>query len=314
MALLELFLIFVLQFEGISGETQYFYHRPGNDVILPCGKENYPCSIIHWSYHKHQSHTIDVVRKGQVEESSARSSRLSVYSDCSLSIKNITAEDAGQYNCLYERNGLPFTLSEVILNILTVSASPSHTDSQRDGDVTLECSLFRFYDLPPCEQDSIRWVDETGTVLLNSFSNNEDLMKCVSLLTVNHQSGHNKRYTCQFVEENSVKIEAHYPPVLIESSSSTAFIITGALMVVLLLVVIAAVFIKHRRRSKVTEDVQKPSQCIDEPDSNITYAAIDHAKDEASPKEKVRKEEAVTYSAVKTKAESDPSSFYSTVS
>ncbi|XP_030577802.1 uncharacterized protein LOC115774587 [Archocentrus centrarchus] len=216
MALLELFLIFVLQFE-------------------------------------------DVVRKGQVEESSARSSRLSVYSNCSVSIKNITAEDAGYYSCQYETDTYAARLSEVFLNILTVSASPSHTDSQRDGNVTLECSLFRFYDLHPCEQNSIRWVDETGTVLLNSFSN-KDSMKCVSLLTVNHQSGHNKRYTCQFVKENSVKIEAHYPPVLIGRTDSTALSPLsygmGALRIggLILMIAVTVLLIRHRRRNKTLED------------------------------------------------------------
>lgn len=33
---------------------------------------------------------------------------------------------------------------------------------------------------------------------------------CVSALTVKRQRGHNRRYTCQFVESGAVKIQADY--------------------------------------------------------------------------------------------------------
>lgn len=45
-------------------------------------------------------------------------------------------------------------------------------------------------------------------------------MNCVSLLTVKHQSGHNRRYTCQLVKKNNVKIEADYTPVFTSGITS----------------------------------------------------------------------------------------------
>ncbi|KAF1376955.1 hypothetical protein PFLUV_G00216880 [Perca fluviatilis] len=73
---------------------------------------------------------------------------------------------------------------------------------------------------------------------------------CVSRLTVKRQSGHNRKYTCQFVEENNVKIEADYPPDF--NDPNQIYIITGVVRLVVL-VVIAAVLIIYRKRANVTE-------------------------------------------------------------
>lgn len=92
---------------------------------------------------------------------------------------------------------------------LSVSASQTLNG---DGDFTLKCSLFRYSDLHACEENSIRWLDEMGKVLLDRGVTNAG-RTCVSLLTVKHQRGHRKTYTCQFFKENNVKIEAQYTPV-----------------------------------------------------------------------------------------------------
>ncbi|XP_042079985.1 uncharacterized protein LOC102306939 isoform X1 [Haplochromis burtoni] len=327
MVLLTFILILVLQCEvGVSETEHVLYLTPGNDVIMPCDNVPDTCSMVIWAYSKHGSQTINMVHNGIVEKNSAQADRLSLHSNCSLSINNITAEDAGQYFCRPE--GTADQDTNVDLNILTISAFPSDTDPKEDGNVTLECSLFRYYP-SPCKENSMRWVDETGSVLWDRDVKNTG-RTCVSLLTVKLQSGNKKRYTCQFEDNNTVKIEAHYTPVLIDSTPNKAFIIIGAVMLVLVVAVIAAVFIKYRRRAKVTEDIQKkPTQpkhneeilqgvlgqlISDEPESSITYATIDHTDQNASLRKTVKKEEAVTYSAVKTKVESDSSGFYSIIS
>ncbi|CAI5684582.1 unnamed protein product [Oreochromis niloticus] len=313
MVLLTFLLILVLQCEvGLSETKHVLYLTPGNDVVMPCDNVPDTCSMIIWAYNIYESETIIIVNNGIFEKNSAQAARLSLHSNCSLSIKNITAEDAGHYFCRPEGDGDQDTT--VHLNILTISAFPSDADSMEDGIVTLECSLFRYYTPSPCEQNSMRWVDETGSVLLDRGVKNNG-RTCVSLLTVKLQSGNKKRYTCQFEDNNTVKIEAHYTPVLTDSTPNQAFIIIGAVMLVLVVAVIAAVFIKYRRRAKVTEDIEKPTRPKhDEPESSITYATIDHTDQNASLRKNVKKEEAVTYSAVKTKVESDPSGFYSNIS
>ncbi|XP_038582498.1 uncharacterized protein LOC119908720 [Micropterus salmoides] len=206
----------ILFFPAGNLEKHNFYKRPGDDAILPCSSvssSNTTCSSVSWFYNRGPSLTFYDVVNGSVWQTSARAARLSVDSKCSLDIKNITAEDAGLYTC---RQGMDFDKDLAThLKVLTISPSPPDADPMSDGNITLECSLLRYSDLPPCQQNSIRWVNETGTVMLG-----EDVAykllgqkNCVSVLTVKRQSGHNRTYTCQYVhKENNVEIEADYTP------------------------------------------------------------------------------------------------------
>ncbi|KAL3979379.1 drebrin-like protein [Sarotherodon galilaeus] len=332
----------------ISGQMYHLYHRPGDSVTLPCDSLSDICTMINWLYSKDSSQTKILVQNSNVKQS-AQAARLSLQSNCSLGIDNITAEDAGKYFCRPE--GTTGQGTSVYLHILTISGSPSDTDPQKDGNITLECSLFRYYSSIPCKKKSICWVDETGFALPDRGVLQNGQTKCVSLLT--------------FLNKKTVMIEGHYTPVFIastnplsDSTPNKGFILIGAGMVILVLVVIFTVFIKYSRRAKVTEDIQKPSHhnvtilkntlenekmknkethtgtwrtkskqkgsiwpadlnsgsscCEEEPEGNIIYATIDHSN-QKTLKKKVKNEEAVTYSAVKTKAETDPSSIYSNI-
>ncbi|XP_028461407.1 uncharacterized protein LOC114573413 isoform X2 [Perca flavescens] len=246
--------------------------------------------MVTWLYNHIQDETLTEVWNGNVRQISAQAARLSVNTDCSLVINNITAEDAGQYTCRQGRD--PNTDVHTYLSVLTISPSPPDADPKRDGQVTLECSLFRIRGHPYLK-NSIRWVDETGAELLGEGDGYRVLQQteCVSFLTVKRQSGNNRKYTCQLVDkQKNVKIEADYPPDF-NDPNQIYIIIGGVVGVVVVLVVIAAVLIIHRKRANVTEDVPKPTQ------------------------HPVKKEE-VTYSTVKsqtTEADEDPSSLYSNV-
>ncbi|XP_035850928.1 uncharacterized protein LOC116055853 [Sander lucioperca] len=211
MARLELLLIFVLQFEGISGRVSFLYKRPGEEAVLSCTTESSSpptCSMVMWLYNRDQPETLTEVRNGKVTERSARAARLSVNTDCSLVINTITAEDAGLYTCRQWED------TSTYLSVLTISPSPPDADPKRDGNVTLECSLFSI-SYRPWLENRIRWVDETGAELLGEGDGYRVLQQtdCVSFLTVKRQSGHNRKYTCQLVDkQKNVKIEADYPP------------------------------------------------------------------------------------------------------
>ncbi|XP_041831511.1 uncharacterized protein LOC121633495 isoform X2 [Melanotaenia boesemani] len=309
---------------GVSGGIIDLYNKPGDEVVIPCNSKpsSSSCSNVHWFYSRDERHVFQwEVKEGNVDENSARAARLSVNSNCSLIINNITDEDVGFYICRLGRTG-SFD-ADVYLNILTVSPSPPDADLQKD-EVTLTCSLWRFSNINPCKQSSFRWLDDEGTELQDeSVDFYVRQTNCVSNLTVKHQRDHNRRFTCQFVEGNSVKIEAHYTPDSTESQQ-TIIIIIGAVVGVMLLFFIITVFIiKCRRRTKETEDqritnVQTTAAQDDETENNVTYATVDHAHPKVSSKKKVKEEEdVVTYSAVRTKTDAevdnDPSSYYSCV-
>ncbi|KAM4522618.1 uncharacterized protein PAE49_002255 [Odontesthes bonariensis] len=325
---LIIILIFMLQIKGISGRRRDFlYKRSGDEVVLPCNSDasGFPCEIVDWLYNRDVlKKTQKKVRKGKVVKDSAAADRLSVNTDCSLVINNVTDEDVGLYTCRLGQDD-KFD-GNVFLSTLTISPSPPDADIKKDGEVTLTCSLLR-YDFGPCGHNSVRWVDEKGTVLLGKGVGYEfrGQKNCVSYLTVNHQSD-NRRFTCQFWEGNTLKIDAHYTPVFPDDETSNTIIIIGAAVggVVVLLFIITAVLIKRRRRAGVTEDpkittnVLNPTDHNDEPESNVTYAAVDHFYPSGSPKITLTQvEDMVTYSTVKTQpkteVDNDPSSFYSCV-
>uniref|UniRef100_A0A096M6Y4 Ig-like domain-containing protein n=1 Tax=Poecilia formosa TaxID=48698 RepID=A0A096M6Y4_POEFO len=199
----------VLQFEaaGTRGEELHLYHREEENVVLPCNSpsSSYPCSIIYWLYYRDTSKTHLEVKNGKVVQSSPRASRLNMDSSCSLTINNITADDAGLYICRPGSESHPSSDGFVYLSVLTISDS----DPTKE-DFTLRCSLRKYGGLDSCSEKSFRWLDETGTELTGKNYDRSSRQRCYSSLTVKHQSDENRRFTCQFVEGNKVKVEAQH--------------------------------------------------------------------------------------------------------
>ncbi|MEQ2235023.1 hypothetical protein ILYODFUR_037390, partial [Ilyodon furcidens] len=239
----------------IKGNPVHIYHRAGDDAVLPCKRPSsyHSCSSANWLYTRAEDMVSQhEVQKGNVVQSSSRASRLSVDNSCSLIINNITAEDAGRYRCQLWDEGSFNT--DVYLNMMSISPSSPEADPTKDGDVTLHCSLVRYRSLGLCPENSLLWVDETGTGLTGEGVGFKFRQTgCDSYLTVKLQSSSNRRYSCQFVEGNTVKIEAHYPSVLEDVPVNTIIIILGAVIGVLLILVLVAVFIKLRK-TRVKED------------------------------------------------------------
>ncbi|XP_043963106.1 uncharacterized protein LOC122825666 isoform X2 [Gambusia affinis] len=207
MLVLVLVLVVVLQFEGTRGEI-HLYHREGENVVLPCNSpsSDYSCSVIDWVYYKDTSSAHTVIGNGKVDQSSPRASRLNLDNICSLIINNITADDAGIYICTPGSRSSSDGL--VYLNVLTISdADPTNED------FTLQCSLWKHGGWTSCPQKSFRWFDETGSELTSKNDDRRSTQRCFSSLTVKHQSDTNRRFTCQFVERNKIKIEVQYTQV-----------------------------------------------------------------------------------------------------
>ncbi|XP_023203857.1 uncharacterized protein LOC111611408 [Xiphophorus maculatus] len=185
------------------------------------------------------------VQRGIVQ-SSPRSARLSLDRICSLIINNITAEDAGRYRCRYN--------AYVYLNMLIISSSPT-VDPTKNEDVTLFCSLLRYRSSGSCPDKSLLWLNETGSELTEGDGyKSGGQTGCVSLLTVNLQSS--RRFTCQFVEGNEVKIEAQYGSEGPPASSPLSFImLTLKITGLILMVGITVGIIRTRGRKKPQKDI-----------------------------------------------------------
>ncbi|XP_070404830.1 uncharacterized protein [Nothobranchius furzeri] len=106
---IQMFLLvtMLLQLPGVVSGDLFYTIRAGDDVTLSCenvieGHRN--CDTTFWGYGKRGRTTQELVTLGQVKYS--RSDPLSLAGNCSLVLRNISAEDAGIYFCSqYEREG-----------------------------------------------------------------------------------------------------------------------------------------------------------------------------------------------------------------
>ncbi|KAL7388888.1 hypothetical protein ABVT39_022620 [Epinephelus coioides] len=139
-----------------------------------------------------------------------------------------------------------------------VSPSPPDADPKRDSEVTLECSLSRYSDHDPCPQNSVRWVNETGAVLLGEGVGYKFLGQtgCVSALTVKRQSDNNRKYTCQFVDNNKVEIEADYTPDFTESTgwSPLSYVMLALCIAGLILMIVITIHVIRIKCEEIQEN------------------------------------------------------------
>ncbi|XP_061603101.1 uncharacterized protein LOC133464913 [Cololabis saira] len=305
---LQLFIIFMLHFEAGISDRIVLHHRVGDNVVLPreCDSSSDPCSHVDWISNNIQNpNKLKEINNGNIVTTSPRADRMSLSRNCSLIINNITAEDAGCYTCRVGSDDHYNTY--VYLSVLTVSPLPPDVDPERDGDVTLNCSLMRHSYLGPCEH-SIIWVDETGTVLRDEgdgfvFGGQKN---CVSYLIVKHQRGSKRRFICQVVEGDRVKIDAEYTLDFTDSSMIDTNVIIGSAVggVVVVLAAVVAFLIVCRRKTKETEDqqnetnVQQLMHHNDDPETNVTYADFGGFNPNTSTKIKDESENNITYASV----------------
>lgn len=135
--------------------------------MLPCINLLPPvCSLISWSFFTGSGLTYSLeVSKGQVEAHSDKNNRMSITSNCSLSLRDLKANDAGSYVCLKDGNAI----TTVYLSLLTITSLSTITNLQPGGNLTLSCILFTYYDTGSCKSYSsmvnLRWVAGDGTIL-----------------------------------------------------------------------------------------------------------------------------------------------------
>jgi len=93
---------------GTSGVDDHVFISSGVDVRLSCNNALSDCKSTTWVYSNRFRHsaTVGLIDLGIKNEDSERHERLSLESDCSLNIKNVTEEeDYGSYICQHFVNG-----------------------------------------------------------------------------------------------------------------------------------------------------------------------------------------------------------------
>ncbi|KAL1279477.1 hypothetical protein QQF64_026150, partial [Cirrhinus molitorella] len=84
----------------ISGvDDDHVFISSGGNVSLPCNNALHDCRSTAWNYNRFRhSAAVELIAEG-MKKNTERHERLSLGSDCSLNIKNITKEDYGYYTC-----------------------------------------------------------------------------------------------------------------------------------------------------------------------------------------------------------------------
>ncbi|XP_073701091.1 uncharacterized protein [Garra rufa] len=210
---------------GTSGvdDAQVFISS-GENVRLPCNNALHDCKSTTWNYNNiyRRSAAVELIGLGIRKKDTERHERLSLGSDCSLNIKNVTNEDYGHYTCQqWTVNGQQQGNDAVVyLHVLHVSSSSSQTEISPGSSVTLSCQFYsNSYARVACD-DWIRsegfelfWVNQAGVKLTISDSKYQISAPghcIITLTTTLLNEDDNREWRCNVTHRNEVKTTITY--------------------------------------------------------------------------------------------------------
>ncbi|XP_043101038.1 uncharacterized protein LOC122349161 isoform X2 [Puntigrus tetrazona] len=305
---------------GMNRAEDVFFGS-GEDVRLPCNNVLSNCTSTTWIYNRdsveqYNRDSVELITLGIKRKYTEIHERLSLGSDCSLNIKNITKEDPRSYTCRQYLNGVQKgTDARVYLHVLHVSSSSSQSEIRSGRSLTLFCQLY--YDPVSCdtlirEGLHLIWVDETGMNLTDSrfqisFSSGQCLS--VSLSTTLLNEDHNREWRCELKQRDQLKTSVSYTVKYsgTQDSDRTPFSIKlvigiGVAAALLPLAVIFWVICKKRagKKNETSDSVGRSTRITpstDEDKDEVTYVDVTHSTTHAR-KNKVPEDDKVTYSTI----------------
>uniref|UniRef100_A0A8C1ZFE3 Ig-like domain-containing protein n=1 Tax=Cyprinus carpio TaxID=7962 RepID=A0A8C1ZFE3_CYPCA len=271
---------------GISGvdETHVFISS-GENVRLSCNNALHDCTSTTWNYKRYRdSAAVELIRLGIKKKDTERHERLSLGSDCSLNIRNISTEDYGLYSCQQwtgvNRDKHQKPNARVYLHVLHVSSS--QTEISAGLSVTLSCQLFSYTgvscdDLIRSERIQLFWVNQTGVKLTRSdsryqISSSSD--HCIiTLNTTLLNEDHNREWRCEVTQRDQVQTSVTYT-VKSSARAETAVIAVISVSVAVLAVLLAAVLWLIWRKRADNKRGTDGAAVKDENDDKRTYETI----------------------------------------
>ncbi|XP_039512847.1 cell wall integrity and stress response component 1-like [Pimephales promelas] len=223
---------------GTSGDDHVFISS-GVDVSLSCNKHLSDCKSTSWTYSNSFGHSwVELITGGIKNKDTERHERLSLESDCSLNIKNVTGEDYGVYRCRqYVNYRQQVHNAGVFLHVLHVSVSPSSSSSSSSSQteispgrsVTLSCQLY-LYSVYSCDVwvssgVELLWVNQAGVDLKTdsryqisssssspspSSSSSSPDHCIITLTTTLLDEDDNREWRCQLTLRNQVQTSVRY--------------------------------------------------------------------------------------------------------
>ncbi|XP_043101041.1 uncharacterized protein LOC122349162 isoform X2 [Puntigrus tetrazona] len=236
MCLLGLILLCVLLTGTSEVDVTHVFFGSGEDVRLPCNNALSNCTSTVWIYDRD---SVELITLGIKRKYTEIHERLSLGSDCSLNIKNITKDDSRSYTCRQYLNGVQEgNDARVYLHVLHVSSSSSQSEIRSGRSLTLFCQLY--YDPVSCdtlirEGLHLIWVDETGMNLTDSrfqisFSSGQCLS--VSLSTTLLNEDHNREWRCELKQRDQLKTSVLYTVKYSDPAKTASWLIRVILIIV----------------------------------------------------------------------------------
>ncbi|XP_067218697.1 uncharacterized protein [Chanodichthys erythropterus] len=209
----------------------------GENVRLPCNNALSDCKSTHWIYDSFRhSAAVALIELGKKKSDIERHERLSLGSDCSLNIKNVTEEDHGYYTCRqyvnWQKQGPDARVYLHVLHVSPSSSSSSSSSSQTEispgRSVTLSCQLYSGFscdDLVRYEGLQLLWVNQAGVdlktdsryqiLLISSYHCN------ITLTTTLLNEDDNREWRCQLTLRNQLQTSVRYTVKYSVSSSNS---------------------------------------------------------------------------------------------
>ncbi|XP_043086573.1 uncharacterized protein LOC122333135 [Puntigrus tetrazona] len=228
---------------GISGVDDHVFISSGENVSLTCKNTLHNCTSTTWIYYNRYSEGVELIGLGIKKKDTERHERLSLRSDCSLNIKNITEEDSGLYICRQYVNGIKQHGADalVYLHVLQVSSSSSsssQTEISADS-VTLFCQLYLYsYTRDSCddwissERIEVFWVNQAGVKLKRSDYRDQILFSSdhciISLNTTLLNEDLYREWRCEVTHRDQVKTSVTFTVRRSAPDSTTQIQVTSS--------------------------------------------------------------------------------------
>ncbi|XP_078030268.1 uncharacterized protein LOC144466593 [Epinephelus lanceolatus] len=318
---MSLFLVTLLQFTAAAeNHLPSVTVRIGDEVTLPCDmiEDQDNCNSATWLFtDTRHTATVELVTHGKIhKEAKDKSDRLSVTEKCSLVIKKVTDEDAGQYTCRqFNESGQQQDQDSVVhLSVVTM------TEHNNTNEVTLNCSV-RTYER--CRH-TVKWLFQGQDV----DKDNKDIKTSQSLCSASVTfltslyiyTSRYKLFTCEVTDGDRVQVFPFRSQSSGEKPDSWVYIIVAVALAALLILIVAIIVWRRTKGNKtqmsdtigltsnpaVTQAAPEPSQGTTDPEDGVSYASISYTKKTNSKAQVLFKDEddAVTYSTVKASSSS----------
>ncbi|XP_053193537.1 uncharacterized protein LOC128377597 [Scomber japonicus] len=200
---------FSLKFStAVTGQTSLITVRDGDEATLSCKNvmtDQNKCDSTNWIFVSTNTAIVELIKLGQIGESAkAKSDRLSLTVDCSLVIKKVTVEDAGQYTCRQFKSGRQQGPdSDVDLSVVIMT---EHKDA---AEVKLSCSVSTY---DGCRH-TVKWLYKGSDLDMNTRDRQTSQSTCsatVVLLTSHFIDTSNSKFLkCKVTDLNSGKVQLY---------------------------------------------------------------------------------------------------------